>query len=274
MIVEKDLKSSLIEKMSKQHKNILIDFANNFLGTFNDCITREELLKRINRLNYIGFEREENVDERCGKADAEYNSSYQKIIISNRHKNADDYVIKSLLYHELIHAISYHSEKNLDSCFNQYETNRTGLNRLIVEFDAEYEGPGFNEGELLEEIMTEYYNTVLLEKEGIDFKGTLILNNYCFDQDYVEYHGTGYYNIAALGQIYNFIFGKELMMAKLYDGNKFRKKFNDLFDNTNIFGDIYNNEGFKVPNYSKFVAQKDKIGRYRTACKIFVEIFK
>lgn len=274
MIVEKDFKSSLIEKMSKQHKNILIDFANNFLGTFNDCITREELLKRINRLNYIGFEREENVDERCGKADAEYNSSYQKIIISNRHKNADDYVIKSLLYHELIHAISYHSEKNLDSCFNQYETNRTGLNRLIVEFDAEYEGPGFNEGELLEEIMTEYYNTVLLEKEGIDFKGTLILNNYCFDQDYVEYHGTGYYNIAALGQIYNFIFGKELMMAKLYDGNKFRKKFNDLFDNTNIFGDIYNNEGFKVPNYSKFVAQKDTIGRYRTACKIFVEIFK
>ena len=82
MIVEKDLKSSLIEKMSKQHKNILIDFANNFLGTFNDCITREELLKRINRLNYIGFEREENVDERCGKADAEYNSSYQKIIIT------------------------------------------------------------------------------------------------------------------------------------------------------------------------------------------------
>lgn len=274
MIKENDFNPVLIENMLEQHKNILIDFTNNFLTTFNGYISKEELLERINRLKYIGFERQEFLDERCGSADAEFNSSYQKIIISSKHKNSDENTIKSLLYHELIHAISYHSEKNLDSCLNQYRTNRTGLNRENVEFDPEYDGPGFNEGELLEEIMTEYYNIVLLQKEGIDFNGTSILKNDCFDQDYVEYHGTGYYNIAALGQIYDFLFGKELLKAKLHDGNDFRKKFNELFDNTEIFADIFNNEGFKVPSYSKFVAQRDTMDRYQSACKMFVELFK
>lgn len=274
MITEYDFNSSLIEIMSEQHKKILIDFTNNFLETFCDCITKEEILERINKLKYIGFERQENIDERCNNADAEFISSSQKIIISKRHKSSDEKVIKSLLYHELIHAISYHSEKNLDSSFNQYMTNRTGLNREIVEFDSEYDGPGFNEGELLEEIMTEYYNTVLLKKEGIDFNGISVLNNYCFDQDYVEYHGTGYYNIAALGQIYDYLFGKDLMMAKLHDGNEFRRRFNELFDNTEIFAEMFSNEEFKVPSYSKFVAQRNTMGRYQTACKIFIELFK
>ncbi len=274
MITEKDFNATLLEKMSVQHKSILIDFANNFLETFGGSISRDELLTRINELNYIGFEKQENLDEKCGSADAVFKSSCQKIIISSRHINADANTIKSLLYHELIHAISYHREKNLDSCFNQYETYRTGLNRQIVEFDAEYDGPGFDEGELLEEIMTEYFNTVLLQKEGIDFNGSSVLNNYCFDQDYVEYHGTGYHNIAALGQIYNFLFGEELLRAKLHDGNDFRKKFNELFDNTDVFKDVFNDEDFVVPSYSKFVAQRDIMARYRTACKIFVEIFK
>jgi len=267
MITEKDFNSTLIGTISEQHKKILIDFSNNFLATFNDYISREELLNRINKLKYIGF-------GKCGSADAEYISSTQQIIISDKHNTSDANIIKSLLYHELIHAISYHSEKDLDSCFNEYETNRTGLNRQNVEFDAEYEGPGFDEGELLEEIMTEYYNTVLLQREGIDFKGTSILKNYCFDQDYVEYHGTGYYNIAALGQIYDFLFGKDILKAKLYDGNDFRKKFNKLFENAGIFDDIFNSEDFKVPSYSKFVAQKNAMERYKTACKMFVELFK
>ena len=122
--------------------------------------------------------------------------------------------------------------------------------------------------------MTEYYNTVLLQREGIDFKGICILQNYCFDQDYVEYHGTGYYNIAALGQIYDFLFGKDLLQAKLHDGNGFRTRFNELFDNTDVFDDFFNNEDFKIPNYSKFVAQKNVMGRYQTACKMFVVMFK
>ena len=206
MVTEKDLKPELIEILSEQHKNIVIDFINSFLTTFKDCITREEVLTRINILKYIGFERQENIGERCG---------YKKIIISSRHKTSENNIIKSLLYHELIHAISYHKEKDLDSCNNKYETYRTGLNREMVDFDEEYEGPGFIEGELLEEIMTEYYSTVLLKKEEIDFKGISILKNYCFDQDYVEYHGTGYYNVAALGlmkQIYLMVF---LMMKIL-----------------------------------------------------------
>ena len=267
MITEKDFNTVLINTMSEQHKKILIDFSNNFLVTFNSSISREELLYRINKIKYIGF-------GKCGSADAEFISSTQQIIISDRHTTSDINTIKSLLYHELIHAISYHSEKNLDSCFNQYGTYRTGLYRQNVEFDAEYDGPGFDESELLEEIMTEYYNTVLLQREGIDFDGISVLQNYCFDQDYVEYHGTGYYNIAALGQIYNFLFGNDLLKAKLYDGNDFRTRFNELFDNTGIFDNLFNNEDFKIPSYSKFVAQRDTMGRYKIACMMFVEMFK
>ena len=273
MVVENDFHPMLMDSMLEQHKKILIDFVNSFLATF-DCLSKDELMARINRLNYIGFRRKENIDESCGYADAEFNSSTKKIIISDKHKNSDANIIKSLLYNELIHAASYHSEKNLDSCFNQYNLNRVGLNREIVEFDANYDGPGFEEGELLEEIMTEYYNTLLLQKEGIDFQGTSVIQNYCFAQDYVEYHGTGYYNIAALGQIYDFLFGKEILYAKFHDGNEFRKKFNDLFDNTDIFADKFNDEGFRVPSYSKFVAEREVMERYRTACKMFVKLFE
>lgn len=274
MVTEKDLKSELIEIISEQHKNIIIDFINNFLTTFKDFITKEEILSRINRLEYIGFERQENIKERCGRADAKFIISDQKIIISIRHKKSESNIIKALLYHELIHATSYHKEKDLDSIYNKYETYRIGLNRGIVDLDEEYDGPGFSEGELLEEIMTEYYSTVLLKKEGIDFNGVSILNNYCFNQDYVEYHGTGYYNVAALGNIYNFLFGNELLKAKLHDGNNFRNMFNKIFNKTDIFDDIFNDEDFKVPSYSKFVAQRDVMGRYKIACKMFVEIFK
>ena len=61
MVTEKDLKPELIEILSEQHKNIVIDFINSFLTTFKECITREEILTRINRLKYIGFERQENI---------------------------------------------------------------------------------------------------------------------------------------------------------------------------------------------------------------------
>ena len=88
MITENDFNPVLIETMLDQHKNILIDFANNFFETFSGGISKEDLLARINRLKYFGFERQENVDERCGSADAEFNSSYQKIIISSKHKNS------------------------------------------------------------------------------------------------------------------------------------------------------------------------------------------
>ena len=64
------------------------------------------------------------------------------------------------------------------------------------------------------------------------------------------------------------------MEAKLHDGNDFRKKFNELFDNTEIFANIFNDTKFEVPSYSKFVAQRDTMGRYQIACKIFVELFK
>ena len=273
MLTEKDFNSVLIDSMKKQHINILVSFANSFLREFGSVITKDELLKRINKLKYIGFKRPGKYDV-VGSADAMYVSSEQVIIISDKNKDKEEKIIKSILYHELIHAVSYHKEKNLDSSINQYEFYRTGLDRQYVEFNTSSDKPGFREGELLEEIMTEYYSTVLLKKEEIDFKGIYVLESYCFDEDYVEYHGAGYQNIAALGQIYDFLFGEELLKAKLYDGNDFRMKFNNMFDSLDVFAHCFTDEGFKVPSYSKFVAQRSVMDRYESACKMFVEIFK
>jgi len=274
MIIKQNFKQELIDTMSEQHINILIDFANNFINTFGNRMTKEELLKRINKLNYIGFEGDIQTISKCGSANAIFSSAENIILISKKHKGSSDNIIKSLLYHELIHCISHHSEKNLDAINNNCYLARTGLNRSGLEFDSKYDGPGFDEGDILEDIMTEYYATIMLKKEGIDFNGTYTLNKYNLSEDYVEYHGTGYMEIAALGEIYDFIFGDEIFKAKFYDGNDFRKKFNATFKNTNIFDDDFNDLEYEVPAYSKFVAQRGPMERYKTACHIFVHLFK
>lgn len=275
MITENDFNQELRNSMTSEFKSILIDFVNNFLNTFKGILTKEEVLDRINALKYIGFEgtNPNYLYFKCsGNQDARYeNEMIHEIIISKRHINSDKRIIKSLLYHELLHAVSEHIEKDEDTLLSG-RMWRTGLKREVVPYKSGE--PGFNETEILDEIMTEYYNTIMLKNEGIDLDNRKILNSNCFFENYVEYHGTGYIEMAELGRIYDLMFGEELMKAKFIDGNEFRKKFNEIFKDTNVFANIFNDEGYDVPNYSKFVAQRDVIERYKTACKMFVVIFK
>ena len=273
MITINNFNDELISTMSDYHKKVLVDFANNFLDTFGDCISEEVLLNRLNKLKYIGFERPENIIERCNTCDAQFiEGKNPLVVISLNNKNASEEKIKSLLYHELIHAVSYHYERDLDSKYNQYPTYRIGLFRESVEYDTD--GPGFSEGSILEEIMTEYYNVVLLQKEGIDFNGTYTLRRDMFTEDFVEYHGTGYYLTVGLGQIYDLLFGKKLLMAKLHDGNDFRTEFNEIFNKTDVFKGKFEDEDCEVPSYSKFVAEKNVYDRYSSACKMFITLIK
>ncbi len=271
MISEKDFSEELLNNITDDFKKILVDFANNFLDTFGKNVTKETIIKRINALKYIGFQNDEPYIDK--DTDAAYIHGIGSIFVSNNFKNADPNTLKSLVYHELIHAMSYHIEKAND-IVNTPTIGVSGLWRDSVYFDPEYDGPDIDEGCTLDEIMTEYYNTVLLQKEGIDFNGEFVFKCNFYEKEYVEYHGTGYQDLAALGQIYQSLFGEELFKAKLYDGNDFRTKFNEFFDKTEIFKDIGNDAPFKLPSYSKFVGQREPIDRYRTACKMFAEIFK
>ena len=170
MITENDFSPQLIDTMDEQFKRILVDFCNNFLVVFPNSISKDELLIRINKLKYIGFENKSDVNlSVSGDDDARFNSSYSNIAVSLKHYNSEFNILKSLVYHELLHAISYHKEIDYDTIYKA-ELYRGGLNREQIEviIDNKYDGT-HKEGEIFDEIMTEYYNTLLLKIENINF---------------------------------------------------------------------------------------------------------
>lgn len=266
------IKEELLSSMSEEYKKILLDFVKNFQEVYPGIISQEEIIARINKLKYIGFETEDKkLDSGVDGEFFEGGSYSNEILISQKHRDASIETIKSLTYHELIHAISVHSEIDED-----YNSNvsivRTGLKRDYCLFNPANPDDFIEENEMLEEIMTEYYNTQLLKHEGIDLGGKHTIESFCFGRTYVEYYGTGYMSIANLGQIYDYLFGSEILKAKLVDGNNYREHFNELFKNTDIFSSIME-EDF-ASSYSRFVNEKNAIERYKTACKMFMEILK
>ena len=271
MITENDIAQNLINTMDEKFKKILIDFCNNFLKVFPNAISKNELLSRINKLVYIGFEQNDIRLKVSGEADARFNSSFRNIAVSLKHFNLEFNKLKSLIYHELIHAISYHAEIDYDT-INKQEICRSGLNRgqVDVVIDDKYDGY-YAEGDIFDEIMTEYYNILLLEHENINLTQTNILSS-DFEQDFVMSHGTGYQEIAGLGRIYDYFWGQELLYAKLHDGNNFRNTFNNIFKGSGIFDHIF--PDIPLTEYSKFVGERGTFERYRTACKIFVKFLK
>ena len=266
------IKEKLLSSMSEEYKKILLDFVKNFQEVYPGIISQEEIIARINKLKYIGFETEDKkLDPGVDGEFFEGGLYSNEIIISQKHRDASIETIKSLTYHELIHAISVHSE--MDKDYNENISYiRTGLKRDYPLFNPVDLDDFIVESEMLEEIMTEYYNTQLLKHEGIDLSGKYIIVSFCCGCTYVEYYGTGYMSIANLGQVYDYLFGSEILKAKLVDGNNFREHFNELFKNTDIFSSIME-EAF-ASSYSRFVNEKNAIERYKTACKMFMEMLK
>ena len=272
MITENDFSPHLIDTMDEQFKRILVDFCNNFLVVFPNSISKDELLIRINRLKYIGFENKSDVKlSVSGGTDARFNSSDRNIAVALKYSNSEFNTLKSLVYHELIHAISYHKEIDYDTIYKA-ELYRDGLNREQVDviIDNKYDAP-HSEGEIFDELMTEYYNTLLLKNENINLTQKNIISS-DIEQDIVMSHGTGYNNLAELGRIYDYFWGKDLMYAKLHNGNSFRNLFNSTFKDSDIFEHLF--PSIPISEYSKFVGERGVFERYRTACKIFVKLLK
>ena len=263
------INGNIIANIGDLEKQILIDFINSFTAVFSNVMSQEELLNRLNKLKYIGFENDGRYGRVSVSADAHFDPSISVVLLSNKHKTTDANNLKSLLYHELIHAISRHAENDLDLGFIDNNQERTGLDRTTAEFMIIEKG---EEAGILEEIMTEYYNTLLLQHENIVLGGEHIIESNCSENDYVEYHGTGYEHLAGLGRIYDFLFGDKLKYAKFMDGNEFRKSFNEFFSNTGIFEELYSD--VEMSPYAKFVAQTLPNDRYKIACKIFIAMLK
>lgn len=275
MVTLEHINSNILSNIGDLEKQILLDFINSFMAVFPNTLSQEELLNRINGLKYIGFEKETLGD--VYKVPETDNGKFVPgvcISISKKYRNDDYNTIKSFFYHELMHAISRHAEIDLDSINKDSKTNRTGLDRKnwVSINEQNLDALPFSEGAVLEEIMTEYYAICLLKHENINIDGKFILKNDDLEQDYIETHGTSYLNYSGLGQIYDFLFGKMLLNAKFRDGNAFRNYFNDVFENTGIFKNMFVDSN--VTPYSKFVKQSDPIERYKTACKMFVTLLR
>jgi len=267
MITRNDFKLELINSMDEKFINCLVDFANSFMTIFPDLMKKEVLINRINDLKYIGFE---NDTFTCKEKDnGVHDINKSTIIINKKFINDSTNVIKAILYHELIHALSVHSEKDLDLNFN-FETTRGGLNRTVAKDDIIIERG--QENEVLDEIMTEFYCTQLLKYENITIKDKYVLQCKNFEKDYVESLGLGYIDFAALGPVYDFLFGKQLFQAKFYDGNNFRTWFNEIFSEVGSLKDSLND--YKITKYNSFVSDKNVFNRYTTACEFFKILFK
>lgn len=269
MITKNDFKPELINSMDATFVNSLLDFANSFMAVFPNSMNKQVLINRINNLKYIGFEND-SLPISCKNGDnGIHDINYSMIVVNKNFIGHSIDEIKAILYHELIHSISLHSEKDLDLNFN-FETVRAGLNRTVVKDDIIIERD--QENEVLDEIMTEFYCTQILQYENIKLNDKYILQCKNFEKDYVESQGLGYRNLASLGNIYNYLFGQQIFQAKFYDGNDFRVWFNNTFSDVERLKDTLN--GNKITKYNSFVSERNVFDRYKTACELFKTLFR
>ncbi len=271
MITKNDFAPELLNNTDAKFVEEMEQFANTALQVDGEVIDEQTLKARLKGVHGIYFDDDTNAKLTCSKdVSAAWIPAAGQIVISSKYKNSKQ-ILKVALYHELFHAISEHVEVDKDTINSTY-SKRTGLNRGAMLFF-----PGndtfFYEGDLLEEIMTEFYANQLLKHEGIVLSGERIKERFAGEYDYVDCIGIGYQDFNNLGRIYDFLFGQQLLQAKLFDGNNFRNNFNEVFGKAAIFDDVFPEEG-QIPAYSKFVAQHDVQKRYETACKMFATLLK
>jgi hypothetical protein len=237
MITINDLSENLVNNSNSIFITIIIDFINDFIETFN-ILSKEEILKRINRLEYIGVEKDQY---KVFDADATFGSGiYFYIALNSKYQDSPFSTIKSFMYHELIHCLSSH-----------YEDNELKEGLCL----------GVNNGTLFDEIMTDYYAQLLLFRRKIyNYRRDIITIKPDY-QEYIDSYRIGYNIFSSLGKTYDYIFRKDLMEAKFIDSRPFINKFNSLIKELNI-------NSF---DYNSFINEKDFHKRLFNISEIFVK---
>lgn len=171
---------------------------------------------------------------------------------------------KNTIYHELLHVLSYHHEP---------EYNKFRLKGLYEE-GAKYwsnNNDFYEENIMLEEIMNEFYTTKMMETEGLYKTNEYELNKsdgvFGKSSETVKYHGNGYIDAVQLAELYDKLFGNELLKAKLYNKERFAEKFNETYKDLNI----NLKEDNEMPLFDKIGNQiaADIYGAYGTAIDIW-----
>ena len=235
MFTKNDLSTNLINNSDQLFIDYIIDFLNNFYKTFK-ILDKDEILKRINVLDYVGYEKKEN-GYICNSDKACFGSGFYYYVAINK-EVTDKTLIKAYLYHELIHCMSIHYENNK-------EVN--GYNKL------------FHNNSIFDEIMTEYYSQKLLMNENINMENKYI---YQKDDNYElssTYNGCGYHEYMGLANMYNSLFLDSLLLGKFIDNNYFINELNNIIYNNNLSMD-----------YNSFVNENDPKKRYEDITILFI----
>ena len=229
-----DLSDNLVNNSSLIFINIILSFLNNFYNTYK-VLDKEEILNRINRLEYIGYE-DKTKGYYCNTDKACFGSGFYYYIALNKNVN-DKNLIKAYLYHELIHCISLHYENNnLVSGYN----NETSTN-------------------IFDEIITEYYTHKLLINENININNKFIYNKNNNYELYSEYNACGYHEYMGLGEMYYSLFLDTLLEGKLISNDLFINEFNNIVSTNNL--DL---------TYEDFITNKDPNKRYIDITILFI----
>lgn len=235
MFTKNDLSTKLINNSDSLFIDYIIDFLNNFYNTFK-ILDKDEILKRINVLDYVGYENKEN-GYICNSDKACFGSGFYYYIAVNKDVT-DKTLIKAYLYHELIHCMSIHYENNKEI---------NGYNKL------------FHNNSIFDEIMTEYYSQKLLVNEGINIENKFIYEK---DDNYelsTTYNGCGYHEYMGLAGMYDALFLDYLLIGKFIDNNVFINNLNEIIYNNNLNMD-----------YNSFVNENDPRKRYEDITILFI----
>ena len=239
MFTKNDLSNDLINNSTSFYINILLDFLNNFYNTYK-ILSRKEILNRINRLEYIGFENRDN-GYICDDDKSTFGEGFYYYVAVNKNVDNND-LIKAYTYHELIHCLSIHKE------------NRKQINGFKSPFIL---------NPIFDEIMTEFYAHTLLVKENINIQNTYIYEENSNYKLYSEYNGCGYHKYMGLAKIYDYIFNRNLLRGKFIDNNDLINEINNISFNNNL--DI---------DYKEFINCDDPIKRYYDIALIFISKLK
>ena len=239
MITKYDLSRKLISKLDPLYINILIDFLNNFYTTYK-VLSKSEIIRRINKMEYIGYENKEK-GYICDDDKACFGSGfYYYIAVNPNIHNKDE--VKAYVYHELIHCLSLHNENNK-------EVNG-------------YKKP-FYINPIFDEIITEFYAHTLLMKENINFRRTYVYEESDDYKLYSEYNGCGYHEYMGLAKIYDYIFNNNLLKGKFINNNYLKKEVEDIIYQNNLTLD-----------YNEFINCIDPIKRYYDITLLFISKLK
>ena len=81
MATLENINSEILSNIGDSEKQIVIDFINSFTAVFPNIFSQEELLNRINKLKYIGFENDRRYGRVSSLADAHFDPTVNVVLL-------------------------------------------------------------------------------------------------------------------------------------------------------------------------------------------------